>query len=68
MYQLYAYGKKYTTDDSIPSLAIIYPKNEYFTGKLETFFFEDNLVLNIYPFDFAGNEEDQISEIIKSYF
>ncbi len=64
MYQLYAYGKKYSDNQSKPQLAIIYPKSEYFSNKLDSFIYEDGLELNIYPFDFEQDEEIQINKIL----
>lgn len=64
MYQLYAYGKKYTVDGSEPNLVLIYPSNPNFTKTLENFIYEGDLKLQVYPFDFNLNEENQIRNII----
>jgi 5-methylcytosine-specific restriction enzyme subunit McrC len=37
MYQLFAYGKKYGSDNKNLQLALIYPKNSNFGNKLEPF-------------------------------
>ncbi len=64
MYQLYAYGKKYFNVDCDPKLFLIYPANLKFTSKLDNFIYEGDLKLEVIPFDFNKNEEDQIRLII----
>ena len=64
MYQLYAYGKKYTHYSTSPSLILLYPNNPNFTEKLNNFIYEGDLILEIIPFDFSFNEEEQIKSII----
>lgn len=63
MYQLYAYGKKYTKDSIDPCLVLIYPSNPNFTKKLENFNYEGDLILEVIPFDLSGDEENQKKQI-----
>ena len=63
MYQLYAYGKKYKSDDIDPYLILLYPLNSNFTNKLDNFIYEGDLVLEAIPFDLSGNEENQRKQI-----
>ena len=70
MYQLYAYGKKYdnhcpgTTE---PKLALIYPSNPNFKNPIESFIYENNLVLNVLPFDLKSclSNNDELKELDK---
>jgi 5-methylcytosine-specific restriction enzyme subunit McrC len=62
MYQLYAYGKKYT-DETSPLLILLYPKNDNFTHKIEPFNYEGNLKLFVVPFDLCGDERYHASQI-----
>ena len=64
MYQLYAYGKKYTTDDIDPSLVLLYPSNPNFSNKLGNFIYEGDLALEVIPFDFNKPEEEVIKYIL----
>lgn len=64
MYQLYAYGKKYTTLTQEPRLILVYPSNPKFTTKLDHFIYEGDLKLEVVPFDFTKDEEEQIEYII----
>jgi 5-methylcytosine-specific restriction enzyme subunit McrC len=64
MYQLYAYGKKYTTDDIDPSLVLLYPSNPNFSNKLDNFIYEGDLALEVIPFDFNKPEEEVINYIL----
>ncbi len=63
MYQLYAYGKKYTSDCIDPCLVLLYPSNPNFSNKLENFIYEGDLTLEAIPFDLSGNEEHQQKQI-----
>ncbi len=47
MYQLYAYGKKYTLKDKSPRLILLYPKNKHFTSPLDNFIYDGDLVLGL---------------------
>lgn len=67
MYQLYAYGKKYGQSKTNLHLAIIYPKNEFFTKKLQPFKYEDGLELTVYPFDFENFPSDEIKKILNDF-
>ncbi len=64
IYQLYAYGKKYLKGTNEPKLFLLYPANPNFTSKLDKFIYEGDLKLEVLPFDFNKNEEDQIRLII----
>ena len=62
MYQLYAYGKKYSnTMNSEPGLVLLYPKQELFNKPLSKFHYEENLVLQAIPVDIDCSLEDTIS-------
>jgi 5-methylcytosine-specific restriction enzyme subunit McrC len=63
MYQLYAYGKKYT-GAVIPKLIMMYPSSSTFTKKLPSFIYEGELELEVIPFDFLKDEESQIKSIV----
>ena len=70
MYQLYAYGKKYdiqNPDTIEPKLALIYPSNPNFKNPLESFIYENNLVLNVLPFDLKSclSNADEVKELDK---
>jgi len=64
MYQLYAYGKKYTIPTQEPRLILLYPSNPKFTNKLDHFIYEGDLKLEVVPFDFTKDEKEQIEYII----
>lgn len=64
MYQLYAYGKRYTTKAQEPRLVLLYPSNPKFTNKLDHFIYEGDLKLEVVPFDFTKDEKEQIEYII----
>jgi 5-methylcytosine-specific restriction enzyme subunit McrC len=64
MYQLYAYGKKYFKGKREPRLLLLYPANPNFTMPLEKFIYEGELILEVIPFDFTKNEEEQIISIL----
>lgn len=64
MYQLYAYGKRYTTKTQEPRLVLLYPSNPKFTNKLDHFIYEGDLKLEVVPFDFTKDEKEQIEYII----
>lgn len=63
MYQLYAYGKKYTRN-KVPHLVLLYPSNPKFTSKLQNFVYEGDLKLEVVPFDFNAPEVDQIRSLL----
>ena len=67
MYQLYAYGRKYSTDEVDPCLVLIYPSNPNFSNKLDNFIYEGDLTLEVIPFDLSGDElyqKEQINKIL----
>lgn len=71
MYQLYAYGRKYTKGLAEPKLFLIYPKTNQFTKELESFYYEEtegkyHLELKAFPFDLLEDYEEQIESILKS--
>ncbi|RTY76233.1 McrC family protein [Flavobacterium sp. LS1R10] len=63
MYQLYAYGRKYTNEKIDPCLVLIYPSNPNFSNKLDNFIYEGDLTLEVVPFDLSGDELHQQSQI-----
>lgn len=69
MYQLYAYGKKYSNNSNVVKLALIYPLNKNFLSELPPFFYEkphnnSSLELLAIPFDLSGEYENQINSIL----
>jgi 5-methylcytosine-specific restriction enzyme subunit McrC len=64
MYQLYAYGKKYSTECLDPSLVLLYPSNPNFSKKLDNFIYEGALILQVIPFDFNKPEKEQIESLL----
>ena len=67
MYQLFAYGKKYSYNLSHPRLLLLYPKTEKFQQCLEQYDY-DNLLLNVFPYDLTLRDKkakQQIEEIIQ---
>ena len=65
MYQLYAYGKKYTKDVNEPRLVLLYPTNPDFTTSLPEFIYEGELRLDVIPFNLSNNYEEQINSILQ---
>jgi 5-methylcytosine-specific restriction enzyme subunit McrC len=71
MYQLYAYGKKYTVKDKSPALILLYPKNKNFIKPLDDFIYDGDLVLGVMPFDLKtsldkSEEEKEINKVLKA--
>jgi len=66
LYQLYAYGKKYTRSNCIPKLYLIYPKQAHFVAQLPPFLYENELELFVVPFDLVGEEESVVRGVIES--
>jgi 5-methylcytosine-specific restriction enzyme subunit McrC len=74
IYQLFAYGKKYVHHEendkkkpiiSYPKLIMIYPKNINFEEKLPTFEYDEDLKLEVIPFDIlSANLQEQINNIL----
>lgn len=56
LYQLYAYGKRYKCQ----TVALVYPKNKYFTSPCTVRFF-DNLKLVLVPFDVSSSKASECS-------
>ena len=50
-YQLYAYGQKYLSNQSLGELVLIYPKWRKFDQPLAPFSFDERLKLSVLPFD-----------------
>ena len=70
MYQLYAYGKKYTLQDRSPVLTLLYPKTKNFTTPLDDFIYDGNLVLGVIPFNLKASldkseEKKEIHKVLK---
>lgn len=65
MYQLYAYGRKYSSSLSTPSLVLLYPSNKNFKNNLDNFIYEGDLVLEVIPFDLSGDDNNQEKQIQK---
>ncbi len=65
MYQLFAYGKKYNDHNNNLQLALIYPKNNNFSNKLEPFYYEGDLKLEVFPFDFEVDPKVQVDYILQ---
>lgn len=76
MYQLYAYGQKYSLGEGYfydvhPKLVLIYPATESFTKELPAFFYEEikkefGLRLTVCPFNLSKLKQDEIDEQIKA--
>ncbi len=76
MYQLYAYGQKYSLGEGYfydvhPKLVLIYPATESFTKELPAFFYEEikrefGLRLTVCPFDLSKLNQNEINEQIKN--
>ncbi len=69
IYQMHAYGTKYSREKEIPRLALIYPINPNFQEKLMQFRYGEDMYLDVIPFDF-GNKfpEDEIIKIVNDLF
>ncbi|MBC3787187.1 McrC family protein [Spirosoma utsteinense] len=61
LYQLYAYGKKYTADD----LFLIYPANETFQKPLAIFGYDATTRLHVVPFDPANSLADEVEKLVR---
>jgi len=69
MYQLYAYGRKYTKTERTPALVLLYPKNPNFKTALDDFIYEADLVLRVIPFDLEkalSNNVNELKDEVKS--
>ena len=72
MYQLYAYGKKYSLGNSLkkePKLVLLYPSNPDFQNPLDEFIYDGELVLNVIPFDLKKSlskidEQKELTKIL----
>jgi 5-methylcytosine-specific restriction enzyme subunit McrC len=66
MYQLYAYGRKYSKISKL-KLALIYPANANFHKKLDSFVYDydDDLTLDVIPFNFEIPEKQAIDNILQ---
>ncbi len=66
LYQLYAYGKKYQQEAQEVELFLVYPKTDKFTDMM-SWKFEDNLRINIAPFDLINDrliDEDLLNKFL----
>jgi 5-methylcytosine-specific restriction enzyme subunit McrC len=68
MYQLYAYGKKYSLYNSFkyePKLVLLYPSNPKFLKPLDEFIYEGELLMHVIPFDIKNSlsKEDENKEL-----
>jgi 5-methylcytosine-specific restriction enzyme subunit McrC len=68
IYQMHAYGSRYSSAIGKPRLALIYPKNPNFQEKLLQFRYGEDLYLDVLPFDFNNNPEIEIKSIVKEFF
>ncbi len=74
MYQLYAYGKKYSLNNTFsnePKLVLLYPSNPNFKKQLDDFIYEGELVLIVVPFDLKNSlskndEQKEMNKILGS--
>ena len=74
MYQLYAYGKKYSLNNTFsnePKLVLLYPSNPNFKKQLDDFIYEGELVLSVVPFDLKNSlskndEQKEMNKILGS--
>jgi 5-methylcytosine-specific restriction enzyme subunit McrC len=72
MYQLYAYGKKYDSNNGFstePKLVLLYPSNPNFQKPLDEFIYEGELVLSVLPFNLknALSKRDEQKELDKIF-
>ena len=64
MYQLFAYGKKYTSYlNAAPGLILLYPKQVSFDKPLSDFYYEENLKLKAIPVELNCTLEKTIEMI-----
>jgi 5-methylcytosine-specific restriction enzyme subunit McrC len=69
IYQMHAYGTKYSREKEIPRLALIYPINPNFQEKLMQFRYGEDMYLDVIPFDFGNKSpEDEIIKIVNDLF
>lgn len=69
IYQMYAYGSRYSTALGRPRLALIYPRNPNFQEKLLQFRYGEDMYLDVIPFDFSNkNPENEIKNIVNEFF
>jgi 5-methylcytosine-specific restriction enzyme subunit McrC len=66
VYQMHAYGRRYEDENSgfTPRLALIYPKSSNFKNKLNQFTYGNDLLLDVYPFDFFNDSKNEMSFIV----
>lgn len=69
IYQMHAYGSRYSTQLEKPRLALIYPKTPNFQEKLLQFRYGEDMYLDVLPFDFSNkNPENEIKNIVNYFF
>ena len=69
IYQMHAYGSRYSSLLGKPRLALIYPINPYFQEKLLQFRYGEDMFLDVIPFDFSNaSPESEIKKIVEDFF
>lgn len=68
IYQMHAYGSRYSTTLGKPRLALIYPKNPNFQEKLLQFRYGEDMYLDVLPFDFSKDPKIEIEAIVNEFF
>jgi 5-methylcytosine-specific restriction enzyme subunit McrC len=68
IYQMHAYGSRYSKDQNKPRLTLVYPKNPNFQEKLMQFRYGEEMYLDVLPFDFSNNPELEIKSIVNLFF
>ena len=66
MYQLFAYGQKYTEKENCPVMYLIYPKQKDFQSELSAFVYQPDppLVLRVIPYDLGEGLELETIRIL----
>lgn len=69
IYQMHAYGSRYSSALGKPRLALLYPKNPNFQVKLMQFRYGEDMYLDVIPFDFSNKSpENEIKSIVCDFF
>lgn len=68
IYQMHAYGARYSSVLDKPRLALVYPKNPNFKEKLMQFRYGEDMFLDVLPFDFSKKPELEIKSIVNLFF
>ena len=64
LYQLYAYGKKYSADD----LFLIYPASNTFQKPLDVFGYDLNTRLHVLPFDVTQPLQQEVEKLAQQVY